>query len=294
MKRIICLATTFSLMVVLFISGCGGMKKQPVSTSVPVDGVLAVHMLDIGQGDAILIQQGGENLLVDSGDVGTRDKLIAQLKKCGVTKIDKLIVTHAHADHIGGLEAVFNNFSVGDVYDSGVSSTTKLYRDYLKTVKGKKIPFHAAKDGMDISVGGAHITFFSLTAPVLKDGKPDLNNNSIVFRLHFGNFSMLFTGDMEQTAEDKLLGRYGSQLASQVLKVGHHGSKTSSSTEFLKVVKPETALISVGAGNDYGHPHQAALRRLEQGKIKIWRTDQNGMITIETDGKQPYIVRGER
>lgn len=294
MKRIICLATAFFLMVVLFVSGCGGTKKQAVSTSVPVDGVLAVRMLDIGQGDAILIQQGGENVLVDSGDVGTRDKLIAQLKECGVTKIDKLIVTHAHADHIGGLEAVFDNFSVGDVYDSGVSGTTKLYRDYLKTVKGKKIPFHAAKDGMDISVGGAHITFFSLTAPVLKDNKPDLNNNSIVFRLHFGNFSMLFTGDMEQVAEDKLLGRYGSQLASQVLKVGHHGSRTSSSTEFLKVVKPEAALISVGAGNDYGHPHQAALRRLEQGKIKIWRTDQNGMITIETDGKQPYVVRGER
>lgn len=294
MKRIICLATAFFLMVVLFVSGCGGTKKQAVSTSVPVDGVLAVRMLDIGQGDAVLIQQGGENVLVDSGDVGTRDKLIAQLKECGVTKIDKLIVTHAHADHIGGLEAVFDNFSVGDVYDSGVSGTTKLYRDYLKTVKGKKIPFHAAKDGMDISVGGAHITFFSLTAPVLKDNKPDLNNNSIVFRLHFGNFSMLFTGDMEQVAEDKLLGRYGSQLASQVLKVGHHGSRTSSSTEFLKVVKPEAALISVGAGNDYGHPHQAALRRLEQGKIKIWRTDQNGMITIETDGKQPYVVRGER
>ena len=293
MKRIMHFAAALLLMVVLFVSGCAGETKKTAPAAGSANGGIVVRMLDVGQGDALLIQQGGETVLIDSGDVGTRDKLVAQLKQSGVQKIDKLIVTHAHADHIGGLEAVFANFPVQDVYDSAILGTSKLYRDYLKTVKEKKIPFHAAKDGMDIAVGAAHIVFFSLPAPIQADGKPDLNNNSVVFRLSLGSFSMLFTGDIEKEAEDKLVGRYGAKLASQVLKVPHHGSRSSSSTEFLQVVKPEAALISLGAGNDYGHPHQAALRRLEQSKAKIWRTDQNGLITVESDGTQ-YKIKGGR
>ncbi len=293
MKQIMRLTTAFLMMVVLFITGCASETKKAAPAAGLSNGGLVVRMLDVGQGDALLIQHGGETALVDSGDVGARDKLIAQLKKAGVQKIDKLIVTHAHADHIGGLEAVFANFSVGEVYDSAIPGSTKLYRDYLKTVKEKKIPFHAAKDGVNISVGAAHIAFFSLPSPIQEEGKPDLNNNSAVFRLQLGEFSMLFTGDIEQAAEEKLIGRYGSKLASKVLKVAHHGSRTSTSTEFLRTVKPETALISLGAGNDYGHPHQAAIRRLEQSKAKVFRTDQNGTIAIEADGKQ-YQVKGEK
>lgn len=293
MKQIMRLTATFLLMVALFITGCASDAKKASPAAGTANGGLVVRMLDVGQGDALLIQHSGETALVDSGDVGTREKLVAQLKKHGVQKIDKLIVTHAHADHVGGLDAVFANFSVGDVYDSAIPGTTKLYRDYLKTVKEKKIPFHAAKDGVSTSVGGAQLTFFSLPAPIQEDGKPDLNNNSVVFRLQLGEFSMLFTGDIEQAAEEKLVGRYGAKLASKVLKVAHHGSRTSSSTDFLRTVKPETALISLGANNDYGHPHQAALRRIEQSKAKVWRTDQQGTIAIETDGKQ-YQVKGEK
>ena len=188
---------------------------------------------------------------------------------------------------------LFQRYKVREVYDNGQLTTTALYRRYLKDIKQKQIAYKALKAGDMLDFGGG-VSFqvLSPTAELLQASK-DLNGNSIVGRLAYGEFSMLFTGDSEAETEKGILQRYGSQLKSTVLKSPHHGSKTSSSTRYLKAVAPEAVLISLGAGNDYGHPHKVTLKRYEKQGCKVYRTDQSGTITVETDGKT-YQIKGAK
>ena len=280
-------------------SSAQGSAKAAVQTSVP-QGTISIKMLDVGQGDAVLIQTQEQTVLIDTSDVDERDKLRAQLAKAGVKKIDKVILTHPHADHIGGMEVLLDgSYEIGSIYDNGMPSTSKLYLSYMKKAKARGIPHHALKAGDVLDFGGgAQFKVLSPEESLVQKGqqkgyKHDPNNESVVGRLTFGQFAMLFTGDAEKEAEASIAARYGSELKSQVLKAPHHGSKTSSSAAYLRLVQPETCVISCGAGNDYGHPHKETLKKYAAIHAKTYETDKNGTITITSDGKS-YEVKEEK
>jgi competence protein ComEC len=271
----------------LIVTGCSKENgKVAQGTNTP----LVVKVLDIGQGDAILIRAAGQTVLVDTGDVATKDKLVTYIKNEGITTIDKVIITHPHADHLGGMSAVLEHFKVGQIYDSGQTGTTALYRQYLSTVKKKNIPFTVLTAGSEIAI--ANDIKFKILAPE----KPfitesELNNNSVVAKLIYHKFSMLLPGDAEKESEDRMLKTYGSELKSNVLKAGHHGSNTSSSMAFLKAVSPEASIISVGANNDYHHPHPSTMKKYAEAKLKVYRTDLDGTVTITSDGESYSIAK---
>ena len=292
----LCFMMVALIIMLMPLAGCGGTSAGETAVS-----RLTVKVLDVGQGDAILIRTSEETILVDAGDTDEAAKLTAALEKEGIKTIDKLIITHPHRDHLGGSAMVFQNYIVRAVYDNGQPATPKFYRDYLKMIKAKNIPYKTLRDGDRLDFGGGvSFTVLSPTEEMVKegghgkDGKSNLNLNSLVGRLTYGSFAMMFTGDAEKPTEHALQKRHpGSELRCQVLKSGHHGSKTSSSSPFLKAVQPEVALISCGAGNSYHHPHASVRRNYEKHRIDFYRTDVNGTITVESDG-QTYRVMPER
>ena len=285
------------LLLTVFFTGCsapgGGQTTAGSSQAVQSQSAkLLVKMLDVGQGDAILIETGVQTVLVDTSDLDEREKLKSELKEAGVTKIDKVILTHPHADHIGGMDVLLADFQVGEVFDNGMPSTSKIFIRYMKELKEKNIKRHGLKAGEVLDLGNGVI--FKVLAPSeelaakgAKQGyKHDPNNESVMGQLIYGDFKMMFTGDGEAPEEKEVLAALaGTDLHSQVLKAGHHGSKTSSSKEWLRAVNPETALISCGAGNDYGHPHKETMKKYQALKMKIYETDKNGTITLTSDGK---------
>lgn len=312
------------LLSIAFLTGCGGQGAgAPSGEAQSAGGDVKISMLNVGQGDSILIKTSEQTVLIDTSDVDERDKLKAELDKAGVKKIDKVILTHPHADHIGGMEVLLKDYQVGEVYDNGMPSTSKLFIGYLKELKAKNIKRTALKAGDVLDFGGG--VSFHVYYPTeelqkkgqAKDYKHDPNNESVVGRLVYGSFSMLFTGDAEAPVEEQLLKEKGIDLKSTILKAPHHGSSTSSTPEYLKAVWPEVVLISCGVNNDYGHPHTDALARFkgdatyidrktkkekktklvkndkgEVLKATVYETDKNGTITVVTDGTK-YTVTPE-
>lgn len=295
----ILIAFILSVSVGLALSGCGGGSTAASGgTSAKADGgkssTLTVRMLDIGQGDSFLLEKDGKFVMIDTGDIEHRDAIVQLLKKYHVKTISKIIITHPHADHLGGMNAIFKNFKVESIYDDGMPSGTASYKNYLKQIEANKIPYKSLKAGDELNFFDG--VKFKVLGPVkkIKDqkGNSDFNNNSIVGRLTYGNFSMMFTGDAEKEEEASILSQKGT-FKSDVLKVGHHGSRTSTSPDFLKAVAPREAFISCGQGNDYGHPHKVTVDKLNKAKVHIYRTDRDGTVTLTTTGKE-YTIQKER
>lgn len=286
----------FILLCLLFsisIAGCSVTQQGIQTQGQRQQGNLEIKMLDIGQGDAILIRTPEQTVLMDTGDVDQRDQLVQLLKREGVSSIDKLIISHPHADHLGGAMGVLTNFTVKNVYDNGQPTTTATYRKYIKKVTDQKIAYQQLLEGQNLDFGGGvHFEVFSPTKKEVQS-ETDLNMNSIVGRLTYGSFSMLFTGDCETEREKAIVKRYSNQLKSLVLKSPHHGSKTSSNSAFLKAVSPEAVFISCGKGNDYGHPHEPVMKRYKKLGLQIYRTDQDGTLTIVSDGNS-YNIKKEK
>ena len=275
--------------------GCGEETKAASGSGTGSGTELAIHVLDIGQGDATLLSKDGKWALIDSGDVDHRPQMKEYLKQYGVSTISKVIVTHPHADHIGGMLAVFQTAEIEDIYDDGVPTTTNTYRTYLKNIKAKNIRYHKVGAGDTIPLfDGVN---FEVLAPVkvLKNerGEADLNNNSVAGRLVYGNFAMMFTGDAESEEEKTMLDS-GAAMKCDVLKVGHHGSRTSSSRAFIKAVAPKVGIISLGAGNSYGHPHAKTLKTMEKYNVEILRTDRDGTVTVTTTGSGDFQIQKQR
>lgn len=286
-----CLALLIVFMMAAAGCGAGSGTTQAIPKNAAAQA-LTVQVLDVGQGDAILVRTAEQVVLIDTGDIGTREKLVSYIKKMGISVIDKVIITHAHADHLGGMAAVFDNFTVKQIYDSGFAATTNTYRQYLLTAQKKKIPFAVLQSGSQVELGdGVVLKILAPEKPYITGTDSDVNNNSIVAKLVYNQFSMLLTGDAQAESEERMVKRYGSELKCQVLKSPHHGSRTSSTAAFLKAAAPEAVVISLSANNDYQHPHPSVMKRYQNAKLKIYRTDQNGTVTITSDGKSYQIVK---
>lgn len=252
-------------------------------------GKLKVTMLDVGQGDAFLVETPEQNVLIDTGEISARSKLLTQLNDAGITRFEKIILTHPHADHIGNAKAVIDSFPVDLVIDNGKASDSPLYNNYVST----GIARQAAVSGDVLDFGGG--AKFYVFLPAANATLQGVNNQSIVGKLTFGDFSILFTGDIEKDAE-KILCKSGVNLESTILKACHHGSKTSNTDNFVAHVKPTFVFISAGLNNKFGHPHKSALRTYRENFVldeNIFCTAFNGQVTVETDGSN-YIVIPEK
>lgn len=244
-----------------------------------VNGELKVHFIDVGQADSILIQQGNENMLIDAGNNEDEDTIKSYLNNLGITEFKYVVGTHAHEDHIGSLDYIMNSFKVGKIYFPKATATTKTFENLLKAVKNKVMQFTYPTVGETFNLGNAKCTILAPNS----NNYEDANNDSIVIKLEYGNNSFMFTGDAEDVSEKEMLSK-GFDLKADVLKVGHHGSSSSSCDEFLNAVNPKYAVISVGKDNDYGHPNKESLQRLSSRGIQIYRTDESGTIILISDG----------
>lgn len=247
-------------------------------------GELTIHFLDVGQADSILLElPNNEIMLIDAGNNSDGRKVVNYLREKGIDTIDYLIGTHPHADHIGGLDDVIDNFEIGRIYLPQVIHTSKTFEDVLLAVqrKGKKIT--PARAGVNI-VDEPDLQIYFIS-PV-RDDYNNLNHYSAVVKVDFLDKSFLFTGDAEKPNEEEMIEKYGARLKSHVLKVGHHGSNTSTTEEFIKIIEPDYAVISAGKDNRYGHPSPLIIERLQKYGIKIYRTDLQGTIIVHSDGQQ--------
>lgn len=260
-------------------SGRAGAAQATGNTGIAQAGTLTVTWLDVGQGDAAVIQCGGQSMLIDGGKPEKSSYIYAWLQQHGLSYLDVIVATHVDADHIGGLSGALNYASVGTAYCPETTGTTETFQSFVKYLaqRGKQITVPTA--GETFALGGAQI---QILGPLHR--AEDSNDNSIVLKVSFGATSFLFTGDAERAEEQDLMNS-GVNLQSTVLKVGHHGSDTSTSYPFLRAVAPQYAVISVGAGNSYGHPTEAVLSRLRDAGVTTFRTDMQGEITAVSDGQ---------
>lgn len=255
-----------------------GVTAQENET-IPVEN-LQVHYIDVGQADSILVMQNGHAMLIDGGNRDDGELVVSYLKEKGVTKLDYVIATHPHEDHIGGLDQVIENFPIETMLLPDKTHTTKTFEDMLLAMKKKGLSKTIPKVGDTYSLGESS---FTIMAPNSNDYGDNLNNYSIVIKLTYQKNSFLMMGDAEITSEKEMMEK-GLDLSCDVLKIGHHGSKTSSSHQFLASVHPAAAVISVGKGNDYGLPKKEVMNRLKTMKIPVYRTDEQGTIIAISDG----------
>jgi competence protein ComEC len=274
-------------------------KKEQAQTPAPSGDELQVHVLNVGQGDSILIiAPGGKVVLVDAGVPGSGKVVLDAMKRYNVDHIDLMVATHAHADHIGGADEVMRRTKVTTVLDSKVPNSTKNYEDFLAAIDSTGAKYVPASPGQKFDLGGgATITVLApfqpfFTKDQLRSGANEPNANSVVTRLDYGDFSMLLTGDAEAETEDRLMSK-GANIRAKVLKVGHHGSRYASSEKFLQQGGFEAAVISDGPDNRYGHPNQDTLNRFKSLGVKLYRTDLEGEISIISRG-HGYEIRTER
>lgn len=250
------------------------------AASVPSDGgELRALFIDVGQADAALLTCGGESLLIDGGNVDDSSTVYTVLKKNGVTHLDYVVCTHAHEDHVGGLSGALEACTAGTVYCPVNNYDSKAFRNFASRVAEQNCELTVPKAGETFALGGAEVEFLACDPEA-----EDTNNTSIVLRVSYGATSFLFMADAETPVEQALLDA-GTDLSATVLKVGHHGSSTSTSYRFLNEVMPRYAVISVGKDNSYGHPHEKVLSRLEDADARILRTDALGDILFVSDGK---------
>lgn len=272
------------LLSMLFaLTGCSVSEAtqhgMAVDTIQAEDVLLRVDFLNVGQADCALLSTKGHYMVIDGGNNGDADTILSYLEGQGVEKLDAVVGTHPHEDHIGSLDAIINHFDVDAVYMPKIMHTSKTFEDVLDAVANKGLKIKSPSPGDTIDFNGLEIEVLGPQREY-----KDFNNNSIVLKVNAGETAFLFTGDAEETAEKDIL-QAGYDLQADVLKVGHHGSSTSSSQAFLQAVKPKYAVISVGVGNSYHHPEEEALQRLQSIGAEIYRTDLQGNIVCTTDGK---------
>lgn len=278
------ISLVITLIISLFLTACSNtsVTVNKDTTKGTSANKLLVHYIDVGQGDAVLVQGNDKNLLIDAGPRSSTKNLIKYLKDLNVTKLDYVVATHPHEDHIGGMDDIINTFNIGEFYAPKKTHTTKTYEDMIKALKKKNLKITVAKLGAKSMDLGNNIKGEFL-API-KDTYDNLNNYSAVLKITHGDNSFLFTGDAEKESEREMI-QNNLDLKADVLKLGHHGSSTSTSQEFLDKVNPSIVIASLGKGNDYGHPHKETLTKIKNKNLTFYRTDESGSIILESDGK---------
>lgn len=272
------------IIVAIFLVGYDNIDKikdgvNPQLQNIVIDeNLIKIYALDMGQADATIVQDGETTVLIDAGNNKDEEKIVNILNELGIDKIEYVIATHPDADHIGGMDSVIQNFEIDTFFMANDTKDTKTFEDVQYELEQNNINVIIPKKNKKIILGNSII---EILPP--KEEYSASNNNSIVARIIFNEFEMLFTGDMETEWEDDFLNE-NNNIKSDILKVAHHGSNSSTQIKFLNEVVPKIAIISAGLDNKYGHPHQEVIDRLNAKNIKIFRTDKDGNILIETDG----------
>lgn len=260
-----------------------GVSDKNPDTSVTEESELQVHYIDVGQGDCILIESGDDTLLIDCGEIGKGDTVKSYLDSEGITQLDYVIGTHPHSDHMGCMDKIVEYYDIGELImphlDDSDVPTTKYFERFLTSAENKGLEITEAELGRTFNIGDAQC---EIIAPCSDDYK-NANNYSVGIIMHHGENSFIFTGDAEKSAEKEMIDT-GKLIDIDVYKAGHHGSDTSSSEEFLEIIKPDIAVISCGEGNSYGHPCDITLENLSKYTDKVYRTDLSGTIVITSDG----------
>ncbi len=255
----------------------GPIKERKTEDVIFADeNTLNVYFIDVGQADSILLENKGHYMLIDAGNNEDGPKLVNYFNEQDIKEFDYVVGTHAHEDHIGGMDDIIKNFKINNFYMPDAITTTKTFEDVLDALEETNVIFQTPKVNQTFNLQDTTITTLSVTAD-----EKNLNDTSIVLKVKHGTNTFLFMGDASTKIEKNLLNK---DIKSDVLKVGHHGSRYSTSLEFLKQVSPEYAVISVGENNTYKHPHEEILKRLEEQNIQIYRTDKQGTILAKSNG----------
>lgn len=280
-----------SILIIFLLSGCFIIDELlttedgTTTTSSYTDKEIVVHFIDVGQADSIFIQlPNNKTMIIDAGNNDDGNAVVNYITSLGVKKIDYVVGTHPHEDHIGGLDTVINSLEIGKIYMPDVISQTKTFEDVLTAIDNKGLTITVAEKG--VIIFNETVDGLKLRAEILapnSDNYKDLNDYSAVIRLEYGSKAFLFTGDAETVSENEILAT-GANVKADVLKVGHHGSDSSTSISFLDAVSPSIAVICVGVDNSYGHPKPVIISRLLDRGVQIYRTDEEGHIVIRSNG----------
>lgn len=282
MESIIATLVIILVAVITYLLGPDLFYDSQRVDKVLMDGTMQVHFIDVGQGDsALIVTPDGKYILIDAGTNTSEDALKYYLDSQEVKEIEYAIMTHPHEDHIGGADMIFDTYMVKNVILPDVTHDSVTYERMLQAIDRNNINMTTAKSGDIFTVGDVTL---KILGPV-NTGYTSLNDYSIVVRVDYGGTSFMFTGDAEEVSEKEMLSEHHkTEFTCDVLKVGHHGSTTSSSIDFIKAVNPLVAVISCGTGNSYGHPHRETINTLTNAGIDIYRTDQMGNIVFKADG----------
>lgn len=292
MRRALLVVALAGILVVTGFGGPLSMGEDP-STVAPA-GELEIHHIDVGQGDAtLLVGPDGETMLIDSGgfkDNGT--EVLAYLDEQGIDRIDHLVTTHPHADHIGGHEAVIETYErerggIGAIYDPGATHTTQTYGEYLDAVERHNVTLYQVQQGAAIPFGDA--VDASVLHPPKNATAAELNDESLALLIEFGKTGYLITGDSEAVAESRLVEEFGGQIDADIYQAGHHGSSTSSNREFLETADPDIAVVSSARDSPHSHPHNSTLRRFGELDIATYWTGAHGDTVITTNGNEVSV-----
>lgn len=271
------------LLIMMLISGCAQTQTQ--TESLPENSYFEVHYIDVGQADSALVLCDGYSMLIDGGNVDDSNLIAAYLKKENIDELDYVICTHAHEDHVGGLSGALSVARAKNVLAPETGADTKAYKNFLSKTEAQGLEVEHPKAGDRFDLGSSEV----LVAGPVTEYNDNLNNTSIVLKVSYGDTSFLFTGDAEYEEEQSIMNA-GYDISADVLKVGHHGSDTSTSYLWLRTIMPEYAVISVGSGNSYGHPTEQVLSRLRDADTTVFRTDMQGDIIAVSDGKDVTIT----
>lgn len=269
------------------------LSPDASSNDVTDDSGLYVAFIDVGQGDSIFLRSpSGKTLLVDAGTPDAFESIKTVLDENGVTKLDAVVMTHPHSDHMGSMKKVVENYDIGVFYMPDAVNTTSSFEKLITSLETNKVKTKTIWGGPTSTLGWDDDVEIRVLSP-LKGNDYDLNNVSIVLHVAYKNTSLLLTGDAEKFAENLILEDEAELLKADVLKAGHHGSSTSSSQAFLDAVQPEVVILSLGKDNDYGHPHKETMERLNKLGVKIYRTDEVGTVEMLFTGSEVRLLSGK-